>query len=172
MELYFLRHGKAVDTGEPDAPDDASRYLTKDGIAELEQEAEALRRIGLKPDVILTSPLVRARQTAEIVAHALHLERRLTVTDHLRPGCTIERLRELLDEHGPPPAVMLVGHEPDFSRLVGALIGPGAKIELKKAGLAVVQLDGSVRPGAATLLRLLPPKVLRLCAGESTSGAE
>jgi phosphohistidine phosphatase len=166
MELHFLRHGKAVDAGEPDAPDDFSRYLTKCGVEELEVEAAALRRLDVNPDLIATSPLVRARQTAEIVARVLGRKKILVVTDLLRPGCTLDRLRQLVDQHRPSDSVMLVGHEPDFSRLVGELIGPsGAAVEVKKAALATVQVSGSIRSGAAILTRLLPPKVLRLCAG-------
>ena len=160
MDLYFLRHGKAVEIG-PDAPDDFRRALTPDGIKEMQAEAEALESLGIRPDVILTSPLVRAKQTAEIVAKRLGVKKGLIESDLLAPGCQLEQLRKLLDQHGSAKQVMLVGHEPDFSSMIGDLIGPeGASMELKKGGLAVVHIERTARKGVGTLLWLVPPKVL------------
>lgn len=160
MELYFLRHGKAVELS-PDCPDDFQRELTEEGIEQLEIVAEAFHRLGIRPDCILTSPLIRARQTAEIVARRLGRKKELIETDVLAPGCTLNQLKKLLDEHAPSRSVMLVGHEPDFSALVGELIGlEGAVIEMKKAGLALVEVAGSVRPGGGVLHWLVPPKIL------------
>ena len=171
MQLYFLRHGKAVEPGGPDACDDASRALTPDGITEIEAEAEVLDRLGVRPDVIWTSPLLRARQTAEIVARRLGLEKRLMETELLAPGCDLDRLRKLLERQGTVERVMLVGHEPDFSSMVGDLISArGVAMELKKGGLAVVQLDGSVRAGKGVLRWLVPPKLLVRCASSDAAG--
>jgi phosphohistidine phosphatase len=161
MELYFLRHGKAVDAPGPDAPDDFSRPLTDKGIEEMEAEAKALQALGIEPDVILTSPLVRAKQTAEIVARRLGLKKRLIETDALAPGCELNRLAKLLDEHRSANSLLLVGHEPDFSTLVAELIGtkPSA-VELKKGGLALVELKPPVRRGGGVLHWLVAPKLL------------
>lgn len=155
MELYFLRHGIAADT----APDghDASRALTKEGIAKMKSAARGLRKLGLKVDVLLSSPLTRAHETAQIAAHELGVELRLS--DALGPGCTLPQLIELLGEHRAADRVMLVGHEPDFSTLAGALTG-GSRVLLKKGGL--VRVDAEVlEAGAGTLVWLLPPRAMR-----------
>src|SRR2546422_9320334 len=96
MELYFLRHGKAVEPGSSGGGgDDFSRPLTERGIDEMEAEAQAFELLGLKPDVILTSPLLRAKQTAEIVAKRLGFKKRPGVAAPVSPGCALARLRHL-----------------------------------------------------------------------------
>jgi phosphohistidine phosphatase len=156
MELYFLRHGIAADVG-PEGSGDAGRPLTAEGIEKMKEAARGLRRLGVRPDVLLSSPLVRARQTAEIVRRAFGLESRLV--EALAPGCDIARLRDLLGEYRSAEGVMVVGHEPDFSTLVGLLTG-GSRVQLKKGGLARVDLE-TVDEGAGTLVWLLPPMALR-----------
>ena len=96
MELYFLRHGIAADEG-PAGMGDAGRPLTKDGIAKMQAGARGMRRLGLRLDVLLSSPLVRARETAAIIARELGLE--LQLADELAPGCDIAQLFALLGEH-------------------------------------------------------------------------
>lgn len=163
MKLYFLRHGKAVEPGSPGAPDDAGRSLTPDGIEEMEAEAKAFEQLEIQPEVILTSPLLRTKQTAQIVARRLEPKGGLVESELLAPGCEFEQLENLLGKHAAADSVMLVGHEPDFSTLVGELIGRGgmALVELKKGGLAFVESPWPVRRGGGTLRWLLPPKVLR-----------
>ena len=156
MELYFLRHGVAADVG-PEGSGDAGRPLTAEGIKKMKEEARGLRRLDVRPDVLLSSPLVRARQTAEIVRHALGLDSRLV--DALAPGCDVAQLRDLLGEYRSAERIMVVGHEPDFSDLISALTG-GSRIMLKKGGLARVDLE-TVSDGAGTLVWLLPPLALR-----------
>jgi phosphohistidine phosphatase len=156
MELYFLRHGVAADAAPPQM-DDASRPLTEEGIAKIKDEALGLRRLGVEIDLLLTSPLRRARETAEIVGRTLELEAQLA--DALAPGCDLRRLRQLLGEQRAAQRVMIVGHEPDFSWLIGSLTG-GSRVLLKKGGLARVDLE-EAEQGAATLIWLLPPRVLR-----------
>jgi phosphohistidine phosphatase len=156
MELYLLRHGIAADVG-PEGSGDAGRPLTEEGIDKLKEAVRGLRRLGVRPDVLLTSPLVRARQTAEIVRRAFGLDVR--PAEALAPGCDLARLADLLGEYRSAERVMIVGHEPDFSSLIGDLTG-GSRVQLKKAGLARVDLE-SVDTGAGTLIWLLPPVVLR-----------
>jgi phosphohistidine phosphatase len=155
MELYFLRHGIAAEAG-PEGSGDAGRPLTEKGIARVKEEARGLRRLDVRPDIVLSSPLVRARQTAEIVRKAFGVESRLV--DALAPGCDLERLSGLLGEYRSAERVMVVGHEPDFSTLICELTG--ARVLLKKGGLARVDLE-MVDAGAGTLVWLLPPLVLR-----------
>src|SRR5262249_13268037 len=98
MELYFLRHGKAADLSEAAASDDFGRALTSKGVDETKPLCDVLVRLGIVPDRILTSPLVRAKQTAEIVAKRLGLKKELVETDQLQPGCNLKRLRELVSD--------------------------------------------------------------------------
>jgi phosphohistidine phosphatase len=156
MELYFLRHGIAADA-EPDGMGDAGRPLTKEGIAKMQAGARGMRQLGLQLDALLSSPLVRARETAAIVARALGPE--LQLADELAPGCDLGQLFALLGEHRAAERVMLVGHEPDFSGLIGALTG-GSQVLMKKGGLARVDTE-LLEQGAGTLTWLLPPRILR-----------
>jgi phosphohistidine phosphatase len=156
MELYFLRHGIAADAG-PEGMGDAGRPLTQEGIEKLRAEMRGLRRLRLRLEVLLSSPLVRARQTAEIAARELGSELRLA--DALAPGCDVDRLLGLLAEERGAERVMVVGHEPDFSTMIGALTG-GSRVLLKKGGLARVDLE-MLGEGAGTFVWLLPPRVLR-----------
>jgi phosphohistidine phosphatase len=156
MELYFLRHGIAADEGPGDSGD-AGRPLTEQGIEKMKEAARGLRRLGVRPDVLLSSPLVRARQTAEIVRKAFGIESRLV--EALSPGCDLVRLCDLLGEYRSAERVMVVGHEPDFSTLIGELTG-GSRVQLKKGGLARVDLD-TIDEGAGSLIWLLPPLALR-----------
>jgi phosphohistidine phosphatase len=156
MKLYFLRHGIAADQAPTGLGDDA-RPLTKEGTAKIQAGARGMRRLGLRLDALLSSPLVRARETAAIVARELGLE--LQLADQLAPGCDPARLFALLGENRAAERVMLVGHEPDFSSLIGALTG-GSRVLMKKGGLARVDID-LLEEGAGTLVWLLPPLALR-----------
>lgn len=157
MKLYFLRHGLAESRGRWAGPD-SERPLTDEGIARMECEAAALEALGLSPDVIVTSPLARAYQTARIVARQVGLQDRLVTDERLAPGFGVGELRGILEEYPGAAAVMLVGHEPDFSLTVGDLIG-GGTVVFKKGGLGRVDAsDASL--GDAELVWLLPPSVL------------
>lgn len=156
MELYFLRHGIAADVG-PEGSGDAGRPLTKEGITKMQSAARGMRKLGLRLDALLSSPLVRAHQTAKIVAREIGLE--LQLAEELSPGCDLARLFGLLGEHRAAERVMLVGHEPDFSQLIGALTG-GSRVQIKKGGLARVDVE-LLEEGAGTLIWLLPPRALR-----------
>jgi phosphohistidine phosphatase len=156
MELYFLRHAIAADEG-PEGTGDAGRPLTKEGSAKMKAAARGLHKLGLQLDALLSSPLVRAHETAQIVARELGLE--LQLTDALVPGCDIERILGLLGEHRAAERVMFVGHEPDFSTIVGGLTG-GSRVELKNGGLARVDIE-VLEEGTGALVWLLMPKHLR-----------
>lgn len=156
LKLYFLRHGAAVEADEWKGGD-FDRPLTDDGRKRLAQEAKALRKLGLELDVIVTSPLVRAKQTAEIVADALKVR---SVVDDPRVGSGFDlgSLEGIVRDHADASAIMLVGHEPTMSETIGGLVG-SARLDLKKGGLACVELaDPSSLHG--TLLWLVPPKLL------------
>lgn len=149
MLLYFLRHGEA-DWPNWAKPDD-ERPLTKRGKKEMHELGKFLRRIKAKPSLILTSPLPRAAQTAEIAAE--YLETKCREEKSLGPGFGKRELECLLEDY-PEEDLMIVGHEPDFSGAIAAVTG--ASVKLSKAGVALVDLDPRAVDGR--LLWLFPPK--------------
>jgi phosphohistidine phosphatase len=154
MQLYFLRHGEADWPGWT-KPDD-ERPLTDSGKKEVRQVAKFLSRLKVKLDSIVTSPLPRALQTAEIAAE--QLKTKLGQDEALEPGFGITELRTVLARHR-SKVLLLVGHEPDFSSVISALTG--ASLKLSKAGVALVDIDPDTEKGR--LLWLFPPKVARKC---------
>jgi phosphohistidine phosphatase len=157
MNCYFLRHGIAEEPGSWRGPDD-ERPLTRDGVARMEREARGIDDLSLDLDVIVTSPLLRARQTAEIVGQRLKRRNSIVQDARLAHGFDAEHCRAILADHADAQSIMLVGHEPTMSETIGRLIGD-ASIELKKATLACVELSQpSARSG--TLIFLIPPKIL------------
>ncbi|MGE0480259.1 MAG: phosphohistidine phosphatase SixA [Phycisphaerae bacterium] len=165
MLLYVMRHGVAVERGHVDYPNDAERPLTPRGQKRTRQAARGLRALGVEPDLLLTSPLVRARQTAAVVAAELHLTpERIRETSALAPGASaFEVFRELAGD-GPPHAVVLVGHEPDLSELISRLlVGDAHALDapLKKAAVCVVEVHSPPLAARGTLRALLPPGALR-----------
>jgi phosphohistidine phosphatase len=152
MQLYFLRHGEADWPGWT-KPDD-ERPLTDFGKKEVRQVAKFLNRLKVRPDLIVSSPLPRALQTAEVAAE--QLKTKLREDEALEPGFGISELKTVLKRH-PSKVLMLVGHEPDFSSVISALTG--ASVKLSKAGVALVDIDQEAQEGR--LLWLFPPKFAR-----------
>jgi phosphohistidine phosphatase len=155
MRLYFFRHAIAHDASENMT--DAERPLTKAGIANTERAAQMLVALGLKLDYLFSSPLLRARQTADILAPALGVlvdERK-----EVAPGFSITSIEPLLHgmDHG--NEIMFVGHEPDFSRTISSLVG--GRLVMKKGGLARVDIV-SYEPLLGELVWLLAPKVFEI----------
>ena len=152
MQLYFLRHGEADWPGWT-KPDD-ERPLTDFGKKEVRQVAKFLNRLKVKPDLIVTSPLPRALQTAEIAAE--QLKTKLRQDEALEPGFGISELSTVLTRHR-SKVLMLVGHEPDFSSVISAMTG--AFLKMSKAGVALIDIDPETEKGR--LLWLFPPKFAR-----------
>jgi phosphohistidine phosphatase len=152
MQLYFLRHGEADWPGWT-KPDD-ERPLTDFGRKEVRQVAKFLNRLKVKPDLIVSSPLPRALQTAEAAAE--QLKTKLRQDEALEPGFGINELSTVLQRH-PSKALMLVGHEPDFSSVISALTG--GFIKMSKAGVALIDIDLETEKGR--LLWLFPPRFAR-----------
>jgi phosphohistidine phosphatase len=155
MKVYFLRHGKAENRMDWRG-DDSDRPLTAEGEKELRREANVLRAMDLELDLIVTSPLARARRTAQIVADELGIGGRLVEDARLAHGFDARRLEQLLAAHGPAQSVMVVGHEPDFSATVSELIG-GGDVVMKKGGLARVDVTAPVAGGGELVWLLTPP---------------
>jgi phosphohistidine phosphatase len=141
MRLYFLRHGPAVAREDWDGAE-ATRPLTDAGIAVTEQAARGLAALNLGIERVLTSPYARASATAGIVAARLRLP--VVEVPPLTSGCDLRRLVPALAEHREARRLLLVGHEPDFSQMIGELIAARGAISLtlKKGGCALVELPG------------------------------
>jgi phosphohistidine phosphatase len=152
MQLYFLRHGEA-DWPNWSKPDD-ERPLTDFGKKEVRQVGRFLNRLKVKPDLVVTSPLPRALQTAEIAAE--QLKTKLRQDEALEPGFGISELSTVLKRHR-SKVLMLVGHEPDFSSVISALTG--GFLKMSKAGVALIDIDPETEKGR--LLWLFPPKFAR-----------
>lgn len=156
MKLYFLRHGIAVEHARSGKDDD--RPLTKSGRSRVYGLARAIAKLDIGIQQIVTSPALRALQTAQLVAKTLHLEKELEVNPLLAHGFDQQALARLLLLKQKLPVILLVGHEPDFSRTICQLMG-GGRLKLKKAGLARVDID-PLHPDTAQLVWLAPPKLL------------
>jgi len=152
MQLYFLRHGEADWPGWT-KPDD-ERPLTDFGKKEVRQVAKFLDRLKVKPDLIVSSPLPRALQTAEVAAE--QLKTKVRQDEALEPGFGISELSTVLNRHR-SKVLMLVGHEPDFSSVISALTS--GFIKMSKAGVALIDIDPETEKGR--LLWLFPPKFAR-----------
>ncbi|MDX2161101.1 MAG: phosphohistidine phosphatase SixA [bacterium] len=153
MEIYFLRHAQAEEANG--LMSDADRQLTERGIRHTRRMTQALKELDVIPDRLYSSPLVRAKQTAEIVAAGLGLH--LEIKKELGPGFTLAGLHGLTRDLGMQDQVMVVGHEPDFSKVIADFIG-GGRIVIKKCGLARVEVV-SFQPLRGELLWLFSPKI-------------
>ncbi len=160
LELYLIRHGIAAERGS-DYPDDSKRPLTSAGIARLRKEAKALVALDVDFDLIISSPLVRAKQTAEVFAQTMSSRPSVTLSDSLAPAGTPASVFQELAKHMRKARIALVGHEPNIGELAARLIGARTPIEFKKG--AICRIDFEVFPpkGAGMLRWLVPPKLLR-----------
>ena len=159
-EVYLIRHGVAEERGDA-WPDDTKRPLTDDGMDRLRKEARGLARLGVVVDVMLTSPLVRTRQTAEIVASELDPRPSIVNAESLAPGGTFQSVVVDLEKHSKKSRIALVGHEPSIGELAARLIGSRHPIEFKKGAVCRIDVESLPPAGAGSLRFLLPPKVLR-----------
>jgi phosphohistidine phosphatase len=157
VELCFLRHAQAADRETWEQPDEL-RPLTEKGRRQAERLGRFLAAAGFVPDAVITSPLVRARETAEIVADLLGAGVR--IEPGLGEPLDLATLDALLDDAGSPRRPIVVGHDPDFSGLVTELVG-GAPILMRKGALARIDVERPLEPGAGELRWLLPPDLLR-----------
>lgn len=163
-QLYLLRHGIAQPHGTPGVAED-DRRLTPKGRKRMREVAEALLRLDLKLDRLVASPLPRARETAEIVAEVLAIEPLLEISEALsadRDAASIQAWLPSRDED----RLMLVGHNPSLSDLIGVLLIGGRKhlpCELRKGGLAALSANG--RP-TMELDWVATPRLLRRLSGE------
>jgi len=157
MQLYFFRHGHAEDAQAPEF-DDFARNLTDKGVERTQAAGRALVRLGIKPARLYSSPRVRARQTADILAAALGVE--VLVREEVNFGFNMRMVGPLVSDINNEDAVMFVGHEPDLSITVSALAG-GGEVEMKKGGMARVDLIAR-SPMRGILISLFSPRTLEV----------
>jgi phosphohistidine phosphatase len=172
MKLYLLRHGDAVETGDPKFKD-AERPLTPKGIQRTKQLAHALQQMEISFEVVLSSPLTRANETAETVIRGLDFTGKLELTDSLSPFGSMENLVSQLNTLRPVPEnVLLVGHEPYLSGFISLLCtgGPGLALTMKKGALCRLEVESPTCGKCATLEWLLPTRVLGLRPSRRKSG--
>lgn len=160
LELYLIRHGIAAERG-PEYPDDSKRPLTGKGIAALRKEARGLARLGVTLDLIITSPLVRSRQTADLIAEALPGKPPVTPSDALTPAGTSAAVIQDLSRHHRKTRVALVGHEPNIGELAARLIGAKSPVPFKKGAVCRIDFDVLPPKGIGELRWFLPPRLLR-----------
>ncbi len=165
-ELYIMRHDIAVDRGSAGFSDDTKRPLTPEGKKKMKEIMEGLVRLGFDVDWIVTSPLVRAAETADIVADELGGRVARDDSDALEPGGSPEALISFLAKQPSRKRVLVVGHEPDLSELAARLIGAGrhANLALKKGGCCLISFDEFPPKSAGQLVWWLTPKLMRKMA--------
>jgi len=165
-ELYVMRHGIAVDRGSAGFSDDSKRPLTVEGKKKMKQIMAGLIKLGFDLDWIVSSPLVRARETAEIVAEELGTRPPLDLCDALGPGGSPESLISFLAKHSNRKRVLVVGHEPDLSELVARLIGAGRHTHFgfKKGGCCLITFLEFPPKSPGQLVWWLTPRLLRRMA--------
>jgi phosphohistidine phosphatase len=162
MQLYIVRHGIAIDREDPKCPPEAERYLTEEGIERTRQVAKGIAALGAHADLMVSSPYVRATQTAAIFAGALdYPEHKIRHTESLLPGAEpAALLRELAREKN-AASVFCFGHAPHVDGLLAGAVGAQRHItSLKKAGVAFVELK-RVSPPSGQLIWLVTPKLFR-----------
>ena len=165
MDLYLVRHAIAAERGDGAFPNDEERPLTPDGIHKFRLAARGLSELGMKPARIVSSPLLRAKQTAEILRDAVAKDVVITISPALTPnaeyGALIKAIAPYADEE-----VAVVGHEPHLSGLASYLLvgGDAAMLEFKKGAVAHLKFPERAAPGAGSLEWLIQPGALRLLA--------
>lgn len=160
MELYLVRHGVAAERG-PQYPDDTQRPLTPEGIESLRREARALDVLEVSFDLIISSPLLRTRQTAEVLADGMRDHPRIVFSDALAPSGSAAAVVEEVAKHAADRKIALVGHEPGIGELAAKLVGARAPFEFKKG--AICRIDFAADPAKAhgSVRWFVPPKLLK-----------
>jgi phosphohistidine phosphatase len=161
--VYLVRHAIAVERG-PDYPDDTVRPLTPRGIRRMRQASRGFRTLDPDLEVVFTSPLVRARQTAEILREAFDDPPRLAEADALAPDQAPEEIARVLGSES-SARIALVGHEPDLGQLAAWWVGSASPLTFRKGGIACLELSGRPGPGAGRLIWFALPKMLRALGG-------
>jgi phosphohistidine phosphatase len=159
-QVFLIRHGLAEERGDA-WPDDAKRPLTDDGMSRMRKSVRGLSRLGVSFDLVLTSPLVRAKQTAEIAAAGVSPRPSIVTTDALSPDGSFAAVIADLEKHARKMRIALVGHEPGIGELAARLIGSRHAIEFKKGAVCRIDLETLPPSGPGDLRWLLTPRIMR-----------
>lgn len=160
FELYLIRHAIAEERGD-DWPDDTRRPLSRQGTERMKKAARGLGRLDLRFDVILTSPLVRTRQTADIVADAFDRRPPIVVVESLAPEGTDTEVLADLEAHARRSRIAIVGHEPNLGHLAGRLAGSRHPFTFKKGAVCRIDVGALPPTHPGTLCWFLTPAILR-----------
>ncbi len=162
MNLYIVRHAIAVQRATPGYEDDSQRPLTAAGRKKMKKIVKGIHQLNIELDVILSSPYVRARDTAKILAGEFEMKNKIAFSDNLIPPGNFENLISEIHEKYDVNNLALVGHEPMLSSLISWLAtgNTDMRITLKKGGIAYLSADNLYQDGRATLEWLLTPAVL------------
>ncbi len=164
MQMYLVRHGDAIDQMDPAVTSDGMRWLTDEGREETRWLAEIMRNLGVKPQLMLSSPLVRARQTGEIIAEVLGFTGEIQLTDDLIYGGAFSGILQTIANHGVPKQVILTGHMPSMGELAGWLAWNTRTSALRMRTAQVCRVDmpdDRLAPGEGDIRWTLPPKAAR-----------
>jgi phosphohistidine phosphatase len=166
MELYFVRHAIAEPLGKGNEFSDEKRALTEEGRRRMRQGVKGLHKLGVELDLILTSPLVRAIETAEILAGSRGLNRNeIRQTHALAPGALAEQLFAEIKRQDAAESIALVGHQPDLGSFISRLVQEAegdVSVELKKGGICCIRVTETVPTLRGQLVWLLTPRHLRM----------
>ncbi|HUE86568.1 MAG TPA: phosphohistidine phosphatase SixA [Vicinamibacterales bacterium] len=161
IELFLVRHAIAAERG-PNYPDDRERPLTDEGITRFKTAVEGLKSLDVKIELVLTSPLVRASHTAELLAASIGGKPRIEPLEALAPGGRLTQVLDAVAKFAKRARhIALVGHEPDLGELAARLLRARGTIEFKKGAVCCLELDGAMPAGPGTLRWLIPPRALR-----------
>ncbi len=162
MDCVLLRHGIAVERDEWKGPD-AGRPLTERGAKRVAQVADGLKWLDVRPTHVLSSPLIRAIETAKIVHRSLRVRSAVHSVDELLPDAPPDRFLSILHDLSPESCVLCVGHEPHLGMVASVmLVGkPTTAFPLKKAGACLIELSIQAKPGRGVLRWWLSPDQLR-----------
>jgi phosphohistidine phosphatase len=166
LQLYLVRHAIAEESAE--GMSDSDRRLTEDGIRRMLRAARGLRRIGVAPDRVVSSPLRRAAETAALLARVLAPGLEVEIEASLAPGCEPAELVRWLGSARPGCSIALVGHQPGMGRLASFLLtgsSDAAPLKFKKGSVASLHLRAGRSPGSAELEWFLTPRQLRAMGG-------
>lgn len=162
MQLYIVRHGIAIDREDPKCPAEAERYLTEEGVEKTKQGAKGVAALGVAADLLISSPYVRAVQTAEIFAEALdYPKQKIRRNEILLPGSEPTLLFRELAREKQAPSIFVFGHAPQLDDVIATALGSKKHLtSLKKAGVALIELK-RISPPMGVLAWLATPKMLR-----------
>lgn len=164
MVIYFFRHGIAAAKDDPAFPDDVSRPLTSEGVKKTREAADGLKKLGIPIEALLTSPWVRAMETAEILADTLDVRDRLEEMDELAGDRTADEAIAALGRRRHRESIMIVGHQPLLGEIAAKLLthSTGMQMDLKKSGVCVIDVERIPPKSPGTLLWMMTQKQLRM----------